>query len=269
MTSHPTGFTIRTRVVLGLLWMGSALAACSGDDGDPDPGSSSSSSSSSGNVPEGGGSSSSSGSSSGSSGGPIDASSDAADAAAVEAHGIFFTEQHYAANFAAASASDQRNAFADGLCQAAAVEGGLAGRYQAVLAVTAPDGLPSRFQPGAWCAIQNGAPDCTGDHVIFEDAVAFLVTPRHVLTTDQRGNATNPSMKFLSGLSTGPDDGYSLETCNAWSSVDPVYGSAGVGTIDGPQTNGLDDWRRGLEPCAGANHPLLCIEVPLGAQADN
>lgn len=262
MNHSSTGTTV-ARFVVGFLWVGGALVACSDDaDGTPDAGASSSSSSSGGSAE--GGASSSGGSSSG---GLRDAGNDASDAGA--AHGVFFTEQHYAADFAGAQTQDTRKAYADGICQQAALAAGLLGQYQAVLAVDGPDALPSMLGSGAWCAVHDGTPDCTGEGLVFPDAASFGNGPQHALTTDQLGNATNPSMKFLSGVGVGPDDGVTSLTCNAWSSVDESAGFAGVGMVAMPSA-AFGSWLTGGEHCNEVERPLLCIWTPLfGPGPDN
>lgn len=258
----------------GLAFATGLLAACSDDDpgsssgGIPDAGSSSSSSSSGGSSSSSGGSSSSSSSSS-SSGGtacevvtPLDELPGNADAAGVS-RGIFFTHERYRADFAAGSSNECRAVFVDNVCQRAAVDAGLRGRYRTVLAIHGPNAVPDLGGYGAWCAIQSGAPSCTGDAVIFPSADAFTSAgPSHALTTDQEGASSNPDSTFLSGVTVGHDDGLASSTCTLWTSA-AAGAEAGVGTVEPAAAHPFATWTTAAsEPCDEVELPLLCVQVP-------
>ena len=185
------------------------------------------------------------------------------DAGLPSAHGLFFTEERYRANFAAAYAPADRRAYADQLCQQSAVAVGLRGVYRSVLATTSAYEIVPALGEGSWCAVRDGAPHCVGDDVIFASAPS-LEDPDHGLFSDQFGNATNPSGVFFAGVAPGSDDGPTTVNCEAWSSLDPVARPA-VGQLDGASKGPWGSWYsanvadRGT--CATAEQPLLCIET--------
>jgi len=185
------------------------------------------------------------------------------DAGPQSAHGVFFTEERYRANFAAAYAPADRRAYADQLCQQSAVAVGLRGVYRSVLATTSAYDIVPSLGEGSWCAIRDGAPHCVGDDVIFASAPS-LEDPDHGLFSDQFGNATNPSGVFFAGVAPGSDDGPTTVNCEAWSALDPVARPA-VGQLDGAPKGAWGSWYsanvadRGT--CATAEQPLLCIET--------
>lgn len=275
MLSPSLGHSVRNRQLLraALLCvsLGAAVVACSSEASN-DPGFDAGSSSSGASTPSGcpvPGSNSSSSSSSGAailnSSGWVspDACDEIKDAAAPEDYGIFFTEERYRANFAVCEAQANRKAFADAICQRSAAGAALCGTYRAVLAVDGVEILPSDLGPGPWCAIQNGAPACTGDNVIFATRASLGASagPDHALTRDQAGNATNPTSTFLSGLGVGSDDGTSIVSCQAWSTLDAEAGFAGVATLK-PAPNVFGDWYTGAgESCATVEQPLLCVQT--------
>ena len=261
-----------TWLLVGLVGLAASVVACGDEDDDG-----SSSSSSSGSPQEAGTSSGSSGSSSGSSsGGPADADADApvdasTDALARPTYGVFFTAQHYRADFAREIPLASRRAFVDDICQLAADAAGLGGRYQAALAITETTLGPALLPDARFCPVHAGVATCTEDETVFTSSLGVLSDPLHVLTTDQTGAASNASSKFLSGLSVGPDDGNASRTCSMWSSNDSDDGSAGVGTVVPGSGGAFGSWYTGSEACTEVERPLLCVGVgsSFGPGADN
>ena len=200
------------------------------------------------------------------SGAPETADSSTVDAPAHDGgsgRGIFFTQQHFRANFAAAEPQANRRTFADAICQRAASDAALAGTYRAVLAIDSTSAIPAALGSGPFCPIANGAPSCRADNVVFTNDVTPFAGPEHALTTDQAGNATNPSSTFFSGLGIGPDDGDSILTCQAWASIDAQDGRAGGGRVVPASGASFGDWVTGPSaPCDVAEQPLLCIQAP-------